>query len=65
MSYLNWLKMLPKGSSALAYLKVLARLLIIDLVKTVDRVWAAMGWGFGLAFGATLFWSLLNHLSPT
>ena len=64
MKYLNWLKLLPTGSSVWAYLKVLVRLLVCDVMKTLERVWTAIGWGFGLTFGFYLFQAVFNSLIP-
>lgn len=51
MNYLNWLKLL-------------AALLLYGVLKPLDRVWVAMGWGFGLTFGFYLFQALLNVYIP-
>lgn len=64
MKYLLWLKKLPEGSAVWDYVKLLFRLMVVDLFKTVDRIVVAAQWGFGLVLGALLAFSLFNWLAP-
>lgn len=64
MKYLVWLKKLPKGSAVLDYLKLLFRLMVVDLLKTVDRILVAVQWGFGLSLGVMFAISFFNWLVP-
>ncbi len=64
MKYLVWLKKLPQGSAVWDYVKVLFRLIVVDLFKTMDRIVVAAQWGFGFVFGAMLAFAFFTWLVP-